>query len=56
MATFLIWAHFAVLDEVKRGNGRVIPARQIQIVQSLEGGIIDQILVQRAQSFNKANR
>src|SRR4051812_19526696 len=41
----LIWAHFAVLDEVKRGNGRVIPARQIQIVQSLEGGIIEQILV-----------
>jgi len=45
LVTFLIWAHFAVLDEVKRGNGRVIPARQIQIIQSLEGGIIDQILV-----------
>jgi len=42
---FVVWAHFAVLDEVKRGNGRVIPARQIQIVQSLEGGIIEQILV-----------
>jgi adhesin transport system membrane fusion protein len=45
MVITLIWAHFAVLDEVKRGNGRVIPARQIQIVQSLEGGIIEQILV-----------
>jgi adhesin transport system membrane fusion protein len=45
MVIALIWAHFAVLDEVKRGNGRVIPARQIQIVQSLEGGIIEQILV-----------
>lgn len=42
---FVLWAHFAVLDEVKRGNGRVIPARQIQIIQSLEGGIIEQILV-----------
>jgi adhesin transport system membrane fusion protein len=41
----LVWAHFAILDEVKRGEGRVIPARQIQVVQSLEGGIIDQILV-----------
>jgi adhesin transport system membrane fusion protein len=43
--TFIVWAHFAILDEVKRGDGRVIPARQIQVVQSLEGGIIDQILV-----------
>lgn len=39
------WAHFAVLDEVKRGNGRVIPSRQMQVVQSLEGGIIAAILV-----------
>ena len=45
MATFVIWAHFAVLDEVKRGNGRVIPARLVQTIQSLEGGIIEQILV-----------
>jgi membrane fusion protein, adhesin transport system len=41
----LIWAHFAILDEVKRGNGRVIPTRQIQVVQSLEGGIVGAILV-----------
>jgi adhesin transport system membrane fusion protein len=42
----LVWAHFAVLDEVKRGNGRVIPSRQTQLLQSLEGGIVDAILVQ----------
>lgn len=41
----LTWAHFAVLDEVKRGNGRVVPTRQIQVVQSLEGGIVSDILV-----------
>lgn len=41
----LIWAHFAILDEVKRGNGRVIPSRQMQVVQTLEGGIVDAILV-----------
>jgi len=42
----VIWAYFAVLDEVKRGNGKVVPSRQIQVVQSLEGGIVDAILVQ----------
>lgn len=45
-AVFIVWAHFAVLDEVKRGSGRVVPARQVQVVQSLEGGIISEILVQ----------
>jgi membrane fusion protein, adhesin transport system len=42
----LLWAHFAILDEVKRGNGRVIPSRQMQVLQSLEGGLVTEILVQ----------
>jgi membrane fusion protein, adhesin transport system len=46
LAVGLVWANFAVLDEVKRGNGKVVPSRQIQVVQSLEGGIVDAILVQ----------
>ncbi|MCA6103880.1 MULTISPECIES: HlyD family type I secretion periplasmic adaptor subunit [Bradyrhizobium] len=45
LATFVIWAHFAVLDEVKRGSGRVVPSRQMQVVQSLEGGIVGDILI-----------
>ena len=35
------WAHFAILDEVKRGQGRVIPSRQMQVLQSLEGGLVE---------------
>src|SRR5260370_11085510 len=46
LVAFLVWAHFAVLDEVKRGNGRVVPSRQTQVVQTLEGGIVGEILVQ----------
>jgi adhesin transport system membrane fusion protein len=46
LAVFLIWAHFAILDEVKRGNGKVIPSRQTQVVQSLEGGIVQALIVQ----------
>jgi adhesin transport system membrane fusion protein len=46
LSTLLIWAHFAILDEVKRGNGRVVPSRQTQVVQTLEGGIVGEILVQ----------
>jgi adhesin transport system membrane fusion protein len=48
----LVWAAFAVLDEVKRGNGRVVPSRQMQIIQSLEGGIVDTISVQEGEIVN----
>ncbi|ABD06948.1 Type I secretion membrane fusion protein, HlyD [Rhodopseudomonas palustris HaA2] len=51
--TFLAWAHFAVLDEVKRGNGKVVPSRQTQVVQSLEGGIIAELLVQEGAIVDK---
>ena len=40
---FLVWANFAVLDEVVRGSGRVIPSSQVQVVQNLEGGIVEAI-------------
>lgn len=42
---FLLWATFARVDEVTRADGRVIPSRQLQVVQNLEGGIIKEVLV-----------
>jgi len=46
----LIWAWFAEVDEVTRGEGRVIPSKQVQIIQSLDGGIVSQILVTEGQA------
>ena len=46
----LVWATFAYIDEVVRGEGKVAPARQIQVVQSLDGGIVEEILVRPGQS------
>lgn len=46
---FLVWAYFAVLDEVVRGSGKVIPSSQIQIVQNLEGGIVETIGVREGE-------
>src|SRR3954449_10552388 len=53
LVTFILWAHFAVLDEVKRGNGKVVPSRQTQVVQSLEGGIISELLIQEGSIVDK---
>jgi adhesin transport system membrane fusion protein len=44
-ALFLAWASWAELDEVTRGEGKVIPSSQVQVVQNLEGGIVAEIPV-----------
>jgi adhesin transport system membrane fusion protein len=45
MVSFIVWASMATLDEVTRGEGRVIPSSKIQVIQNLEGGIVAEILV-----------
>jgi adhesin transport system membrane fusion protein len=45
MLIALIWAWLAKVDEVTRGEGRVIPSRQVQVIQSLDGGIVTELLV-----------
>ncbi len=49
----LWWANWATLDEVTRGDGKVIPSSQIQVVQNLEGGIIAGISVREGDVVNK---
>jgi membrane fusion protein, adhesin transport system len=44
-AIFFAWASWAKLDEVTRGDGKVIPSSQVQVVQNLEGGIVAAIAV-----------
>jgi membrane fusion protein, adhesin transport system len=46
---FFSWASWATLEEVTRGEGRVIPSRQTQVVQNLEGGIVAEILVRESE-------
>ncbi len=48
-----IWADTAVIDEVTRGEGKVIPSSQVQVVQNLEGGIVQDILVNEGQIVDK---
>ncbi len=42
---FIVWAYFAKIDEIARGNGKVVPSGQNQLIQNLEGGIVSEILV-----------
>lgn len=50
---FVTWANFALIDEIARGSGEIIPSSENQIVQNLEGGIVDEILVNEGQEVKK---
>jgi membrane fusion protein, adhesin transport system len=50
---FIIWADTAVLDEVTRGQARVIPSSQVQLIQNLEGGILAQVMVREGDVVEK---
>lgn len=49
LVLLLIWAAFAQLDEVTRGDARVVPTSQVQIVQSVDGGVVEALLVKEGQ-------
>lgn len=49
----LTWAGIAEIDEVTKGEGKVIPSSQVQVIQNLEGGIVKEILVREGQTVNK---
>lgn len=53
MFVLLIWASLAKIERVASGSGRIIPSSQVQMVQSLEGGIISEILVREGQQVSR---
>jgi adhesin transport system membrane fusion protein len=52
IALFLlvVWSYFAEIDEVAKGDGKVIPSQQLQVLQSYDGGIVQEILVREGQT------
>lgn len=48
-----VWAHFAVLDEITSGLGKVIPSSQVQTIQNLEGGILSELSVREGDVVKK---
>ncbi|MBI5109980.1 MAG: HlyD family type I secretion periplasmic adaptor subunit [Rhodocyclales bacterium] len=49
LALFVMWTAVALVDEITKGEGKVIPSSQIQVLQSLDGGIVVEINVREGQ-------
>ncbi len=53
--SLVVWANYAQLDEVTKGQGKVIPSSSIQTVQNLEGGIVAEILISEGARVSKGD-
>ena len=49
----IVWAYFAEIDALTRGQGKIIPSNKIQVIQNLEGGIVSEILVKEGEEVKK---
>lgn len=49
IALFIAWASWAEVNEVARGEAKVIPSSRQQTIQSLEGGILDEMMVSEGE-------
>ena len=49
LVLLLLWAAFAEVDEVTRGEAKVVPTSQVQIIQSVDGGVVEEIMVREGQ-------
>ncbi|MDB6002371.1 MAG: hemolysin secretion protein [Rhizobacter sp.] len=53
VAAALVWAYFARVEEITLGEARVIPISREQVIQSLEGGIVEEMLVREGDVVEK---
>jgi adhesin transport system membrane fusion protein len=53
IVAFFVWAYFAELDRTVRGQGRIVPSSQLQVVSNLEGGIVEEILVRTGEMVRR---
>ncbi|HBN23012.1 MAG TPA: HlyD family type I secretion periplasmic adaptor subunit [Holosporales bacterium] len=49
----IIWAAFSEIDEITRGEGTIIPSTKLQVVDHLEGGIIQNIHIHEGDIVKK---
>jgi membrane fusion protein, adhesin transport system len=50
---FIVWANWAEVDQITRAQGQVIASSRNQVIQELDGGIVEAILVKEGSVVKK---
>lgn len=51
----IVWASFSEIDQTARATGTVIASSKSQNIQTIDGGILEQLLVQEGSKVNKGD-
>lgn len=51
--TAMVWAKWTLVDEITHAEGKIIPSKQIQRINHLEGGIIEDVLIKEGDIVEK---
>lgn len=49
----LVWAHFAHVEEITKGDAKVIPASHEQVIESFEDGTLEKLFVKEGELVEK---
>ncbi len=55
VSAFTYWASTSEVNEITKGQGKVVPTEFLQVVQSLEGGILSEIKVAQGDKVQKGD-
>lgn len=53
LLVFLCWSALFDLDEISTGQGRIVPSSREQLIQSLDSGVLSEMLVHEGQHVEK---
>ncbi|MEP1441916.1 MAG: HlyD family type I secretion periplasmic adaptor subunit [Hyphomicrobiales bacterium] len=53
LIVFIVWTAFTKVDEIARGDGKIIPLSKTQVIQASEAGVIEEISVRVGQVVKK---
>ncbi len=55
LAALVAWAHYAVIDESTRASGTVIASSRVQVIQAVDGGVLEQLRVREGDRVRKGD-
>src|SRR5438105_12766102 len=53
LAALVAWSHHSVIDESTRASGTVIASSRVQVIQSVDGGVLEQLRVHEGDRVRK---
>jgi adhesin transport system membrane fusion protein len=55
VAALVAWAHHSLIDESTRASGTVIASSRVQVIQSVDGGVLEQLRVREGDRVRKGD-